>query len=76
MEVEEHPAAQAPTNVEQGKGIATPMPTVVAIYNVVKVVEMMTTVMLPWDSLQRMTAAMNQVRHFKAPKKLFLFVFV
>ena len=59
-------AVQAPTNVEQDKEIATLMPTVVAIYNVVKVVEMMTTVILPWDFLLNMTAAMNQVRQFKA----------
>ena len=70
------PAAQAPTNVEQGKEIVTLMPTVVAILNVVKAVEMMTTVILPWVSLLIMTAAMNQVRHFKAPKKLFLLVCV
>ena len=69
-------AVQVPTNVEQDKEIATLMPTVVAIYNAVKVVEMMTTVILPWDFLLNMTAAMNQVRHFKAPKKLFLFVCV
>ena len=74
MEVEEVLVAQAPTNVEQGKEIATLMLTVAAIYNVVKVVEMMTTVILPWVSLLIMTAAMNQVRHFKAPKKVFLFV--
>jgi hypothetical protein len=37
---------------------------------VVKVVEMMTTVTLPWDFLQLMTAAM-QVRHLKAFKTFF-----
>ena len=60
------PAAQAPTNVEQGKEIATLMLTVLAIYNVVK-----TTVSLHSHShsLQLMTAAMNQVRHFKLLKK-------
>ena len=52
------PAAQAPTNVEQGKEIATLMPTVVAIWNVVKVMEMMTTVILPWDFLLIMIAVM------------------
>ena len=31
MEMEEHPAAQAPTNVEQGKEIAILMSTVLAI---------------------------------------------
>ena len=56
-------AAQAPTNVEQGKEIVTLMPTVVAIWNVA-----LTTVILPWDSPLIMTAV-NQVRHFKAPKK-------
>ena len=71
MEVEEYPAAQAPANAEQDKEIATLMPTVVAIYNVVKVVEMMTTVILPWDFLQNMTAAMNQVRNFKAFRNFF-----
>ena len=57
------PAAQAPTNVEKEKEIVTLMPTVVAIWNVA-----LTTVILPWDSLLIMTAV-NQVRHFKAPKK-------
>ena len=28
--------------------------------------DMMTTVTLPWDFLLTLTAAMNQVRHFKA----------
>ena len=67
-------AVQVPTNVEQDKEIATLMPTVVAIYNVVKVVEMMTTVILPWDFLLNMTAAMNQVRHFKAFRNFFVCV--
>ena len=37
--------------------------------------DLMTTVLLPWDSLLIMTAAMNQVRHIKELKKQFLFVF-
>ena len=68
-------AAQAPTHVEQGKEIATLMLTVEAVWNVEKAMDLMTTVLLPWDSLLIMTAV-NQVRHFKAPKKLFLFVCV
>ena len=54
MEVEEHPAAQALTNVHQGKEIVTMILTVLAIWNVAK-----TTVILPWDSLVIMTAVMS-----------------
>ena len=58
-------AAQAPTNVEKGKEIATLMPTAMAVWNVAKAMVLMTTAILHWDSLLIMTAAMNQVRHFK-----------
>ena len=55
MEVEEHPAAQALTNVHQGKEIVTMILTVLAIWNVAK-----TTVILHWDFLVIMTVVMSQ----------------
>ena len=41
------------------------MPTALAVRNVAKAMVLVTTAILHWDSLLIMTAAMNQVRHFK-----------
>ena len=53
MEVEDHLAAQAPTNVGKGKEIATVMLTVLATWNAV-----MTIAILPLDLVLSLTAAM------------------
>ena len=60
MEVEETLAAQAPSNVGQGKEIATPMSTVLAIWNVARAMVLITTAILPLDFCQQTTAAMKQ----------------
>ena len=46
MEVEENPAAQAPTHVEQGTETATLMMTALAIWNVARAMVLITTVII------------------------------
>ena len=60
MEVEDHLAAQAPTNVGKGKEIATLMLTVLATWNAARATVWMTTAILPLDFRLTMTAAMTQ----------------
>ena len=58
MEVGDQNAAQAPINVGKGKEIVTPMSTVLAIWNVARVMAWMTTVIIPLDFPLTTTAAM------------------
>ena len=60
MEVEDQNAAQAPISVGKGTEIVTPMSTVLAIWNVARVMVWMTTVTLPLDFPLTTTAAMTQ----------------
>ena len=60
MEVEDQLAAQAPTNVDKEKEIATQMLTVLAVWNAARATVWMTTAILPLDFQLTMTAAMTQ----------------